>query len=79
MTEKLRQERAKYEVTLTAAEALDETKKQLANLHPKEITEHCQRAIEAGLTNETIESKPKLNGINKLAENKIRLQCKLEE
>src|SRR5205085_431695 len=61
----LRQERAKYEVTLTAAAASDETKNLLATLHEKEITKRCQHAIDVSFHSEYID-KPRLYGINKL-------------
>jgi len=69
----LRQERAKYEVTLTTKQATDEIKEQIMAMTPKEITERCQQAIEKA-------SIPgiKLQGINKLACG-IRARCATEE
>ena len=75
---KLRQERAKYEVTLTAAAAPDETKNLLATLHEKEITKRCQHAIDVSIDDNTLD-KPWLYGVNKLAQNNIRLQCRTPE
>jgi len=69
----LRQEQAKYEVTLTMKETTDEVKELINTMPPKEITERCQRAIE----NASI-SDIKLQGINRLA-NGIRIRCATEE
>src|SRR6266516_3207034 len=74
----LRRERAKYEVTLTAAAAPDETKNRLAMLHEREITQRCQHAIDVSFRNEYV-NRPRLYGINKLAQNNIRLQCRTPE
>ena len=69
----LRQERAKYEVTLTTKETNDEIKELINTMPPKEITERCQHAIEkASISN------IKLQGINRLA-NGIRIRCETEE
>ena len=43
----LRQERAKYEVTLTMKETNDEVKELINTMPPKEITERCQHAIQS--------------------------------
>ena len=69
----LRQERAKYEVTLTTKETNDEVKQQINTMAPKEITERCQQAVEKA-------SIPgiKLQGINKLVSG-IRVRCATEE
>src|SRR5947207_5252857 len=74
----LRRERAKYEVMLTAAAAPDETKNLLATLHEKEITKRCQHAIDVSINGDAFD-KPRLNGVNKLAQNNIRLQCRTPE
>ena len=42
----LRQEQAKYEVTLTTKETSDEVKQLINTMPPKEITERCQYAVE---------------------------------
>ena len=65
-------ERATIEVTLTAKDAPDETKNKIINCHPKEVTERCQEAINAM----DLASKPKVIGINTLANNGLRLQFK---
>ena len=69
----LRQERAKYEVTLTMKETNDEVKELINTMPPKEITERCQHAVEKASI-----SGIKLQGINKLA-NGIRVRCATEE
>jgi hypothetical protein len=73
--ENAKKERSRYEVTLTAASASEEIKKELATKDPKEITTRCQQAIDAtDMTN-----KAKVLGINRLANDSIRLQCKSAE
>ena len=69
----LRQERAKYEVTLTTKQTTEEVKELIIAMPPKEITERCQWGVEKA-------SIPgvKLQGINKLA-NGIRVRCTTEE
>ena len=69
----LRQERAKYEVTLTTKQTTDKVKEQITTMAPKEITERCQQAVEKA-------SIPgvKLQGINKIV-NGIRVRCATEE
>jgi hypothetical protein len=69
----LRQERAKYEVTLTMKETNDEVKELINTMPPKEITERCQHAIEKASISDI-----KLQGINRLA-NGIRIRCATEE
>ena len=72
--ETLREERSSYEITLEATN--DETRKQLSNMREAEITKCCQQAIEKS----TLPlPKPILNGINKLAKDRIRLQCQTPE
>lgn len=68
-----RQERAKYEVTLTTRQTTDEVKELINTMPPKEITERCQQAVEKA-------SIPgvKLQGINKLT-NGIRVHCRTEK
>ena len=72
--EALRQERSKYEVTLTTKGASDEAKKSIMAMSPRDITQQCQSTIDAagGL------SDIKLQGINKLV-NGIRVQCATED
>ena len=74
--EKMKQDMAKSEVTLSVEGTSEETKKALAEMNPKEITERLQQAIDTAIT-EGI--KPKLLGINRLKNNNIRLQVKTEE
>ena len=74
LREDLRQERAKYEITLMA-EGSEETEKKLERMHPVEITKKCQQAIETTKEFSSESERPKLNGITKLAKNRIRLQC----
>ena len=70
----MRQLRTRIEVTLQATNASEETKKTLAAMSPKQITERCQQAIDKS----QIEG-VKLRGVNKLAKSDIRLQCESEE
>ena len=72
--EALRQERSKYEVTLTTKGASDEAKKSIMAMSPRDITQRCQSTIDSagGL------SDIKLQGINKLV-NGIRVQCATED
>ena len=78
LQEKLRQERAKYEVTLTAQSVSEEMKKEMDKMHATEITKRCQHAIEKSEMFNSSE-RPKLNGINRLSNNGIRLQCQSPE
>jgi hypothetical protein len=71
--EKVRNERAKYEVTLTTKEASDETKKLIATMAPKEIMKCCQDTIEKAAIPDI-----KLKGVNKLV-NGFRIKCATEE
>ena len=75
---KILQERAKYEVSLTAAAAPESTRNSLTTMTPKDITERLQRTID---TNIHHEDKPTVFGISKskTAPDKIRLRCKTEE
>ena len=69
----LRQEQAKYEVTLTTKETNDETKELINTMPPKEITERCQHVIEkASIFN------IKLQEINRFT-NDIHIQCITKE
>jgi len=72
--ETLREERSSYEITLESTN--DETKKQFNNMREAEITKLCQQAIQKSPLSAP---KPILNGINKLAKNQIRLQCRTSE
>jgi len=69
--EEARKERARLEVTLSASNTTEDIKKQLSAEHPAKITEHLQKAI-----NETtsIADKPRILGINKVANDTIKLQ-----
>ena len=69
----LRQERAKYEVTLTMKETNDEAKEVINTMPPKEITKRCQHAIEKASISDI-----KLQGINRLV-NDIHIRCATEE
>src|SRR5947207_2320560 len=73
--EKIHQERVKYEVTLTAATATDETRKSLITMSHKDITERFQRAIDINILHD---EKLKLYGISKAINDHICIQCKLE-
>src|SRR5271167_239277 len=74
--EKLRKERAKNEVILTATAAPQETKKSLSSMPPKDITEHLQQAIDAAIPRD---DKPKLYGISRMAHDHIRFRCDTEQ
>jgi len=69
----LRQERAKYEVTLTMKDTTDEVKELINTMPANQVTERCQQAVEKA----SIPS-VKLQGINKLV-NGIRVRCATEE
>jgi hypothetical protein len=69
----LRQEQAKYEITLTMKETSDNVKELINTMAPKEITARCQQAIDKGSIQDV-----KLQGINKLT-NGIRVRCETEE
>src|SRR5579859_1514066 len=71
LQEKLKKERQPYEVTLTTTD--EKTKKTLTTMQATEITKRCQQIVD-----NAIDEKPKINGINKIA-NGIRLQCKSPE
>jgi hypothetical protein len=71
LNEVLRKQREPCQAALTTTN--DETTKTLTDMHAREITKRCQDTIDAETT-----QKPKLNGINKIA-NGIRLQCKSPE
>ena len=75
---KIRREREKYEVSLTAATAPEATRKSLTTMTPKDITERFQRAID---TNIHHEDKPRVFGISKSKTDpdKVRIRCKTEE
>lgn len=73
--ETLRQERAKYELTLTTNTASPEIQQRIKNMHAKDITERCRNAINESSLNK----KPQINGINKLTSGNIRLQCQSED
>ena len=75
--EKVRRERAQYEVTLTAHTATEQIKSKLITTDAKEITQLCQFAIDSTTT--IGDMKPRLRGIDKLKNNSIRLQCKSAE
>ena len=47
--EKIRQEHAKYEVTLTTTTISDETRKSLVTMSHKDITEHFQHTIDINI------------------------------
>ena len=72
----LRQERAKYEVTLTTASAPDKTRKSLSTMSHKDITERFQSTINANVQQE---EKPKLFGVSKATEDHIRIRYKTEQ
>jgi len=76
--EKMRQERAKYEVTLSAAEAPEAVKKALNTLNAKDIIAQLNKVIEKAIISDS-DTKPKIQGINVLSNNIIRLQCKAME
>jgi hypothetical protein len=75
---KIIQERAKYEVSFTAASAPESTRSSLTTMTPKAITERLQLTID---TNIHHEDKPTVFGISKSKTDpdKIRLRCKTEE
>jgi hypothetical protein len=75
---KILQERAKYEVSFTAASSPESTRSSLTTMTSKASTECLQRTID---TNIHHEDKPAVFGISKskTAPDKIRLQCKTEE
>jgi hypothetical protein len=72
--EKLRQACAKLAIVLTTTSASKEIRNQIASMHEKEITKRCQQAI----TESTLNTKPKLQGVSKLT-NGIRIHCNSEE
>ena len=65
-------ERATIEVTLIAKETTEEIKNMILNCHHKAVTAHFQQAINAT----DLASKPKVLGINTLANNGLCLQFK---
>jgi hypothetical protein len=70
-----RQERAKFEVTLTAT--TEETKKSLAAMSYKDITERIQTTIN---TNVHHDEKPSVFGVSKpTKEGTVRVRCETEE
>ena len=66
----LRQERAKYEVTLTMKEISDKVKEVINTMPPKEITERCQQVVEKASISDI-----KVQEINKLANDIHVCQC----
>ena len=66
-----RKEQAKYEVTLTAEKANEETKARITTETHEEITERCKLAV---LTSELIK-KPLLQAIQKLKSGDLRVRC----
>lgn len=73
--EEAKRERAKYQFTLSTKLVTDDAKKELALQHPKEITARCQQAIDQA----NIACSPKIQGINPLRNDQIRLQFKTVE
>jgi hypothetical protein len=72
----LRQERAKYGVTLTMKSINASTQKSITTMSGKAIVERCQQAINRVYFNNT--DNPHIIGVSKLA-NSIRLQFQTEE
>jgi hypothetical protein len=70
-----RQERAKYEVTLTAT--TEETKKKIIGMSYKDITERIQTTID---TNVHHDEKPSIFGVSKpTKQGTVRVRCETEE
>ena len=67
--EGLRQTNAKLTIVLTTTSVNKEIRNQIASMHEKEITKRCQQAITAS----TLDTKPKLQGVNKLTNGGIRI------
>ena len=72
----LRQERAKYDVTLTMKNIKAKAHQSITVMSGKAIAEHCQQAINRVCFNNT--ESPHIIGVSKLA-NSIRLQFQTEE
>ena len=73
--EKARKERSQYEVTLTISDAPDTTNEILASTPHKDITERLQRIVDEA----ALPEKPKLQGVNKLGREMIRVQVRTTE
>jgi hypothetical protein len=74
--ETFRKERNKYEVTLDIKEAPDHIKAQISEAAPAAITKALQYVINAQASGP---AKPTLNGVNKLANDNVRMQFKTQD
>ena len=74
--DKIKQQREKYAITITAKTAPETTKNQLKSMHPKEIIQKCQSAIterfKEGHT-------PKIHRVNKRPNDTYKFHCESEE
>jgi len=75
-SEKIKQQREKLTITITAATAPDTTKNQLKSMHAKELTQKCQSAITEQFKEGHI---PKIHGVNKLSNDTYRFHCESKE
>lgn len=73
--EEAKRERAQYQFTLSTKLVSDDAKKELSLQHPKEITARCQQAIDLA----NLASNPKVQGINPIRNDQLRLQFKTIE
>ena len=73
---KARKERAKLELTLSSERASSQVKKEIREMHLKPLAERLHKAIESS---DVEGEKPRINSINKLSNNQIRLQFTSEE
>ena len=73
--EQVRKQRSQYEITLTAVASPTEVKEAIKSCNPKDVTEMFQQAI----TSASLPGDPRLNGVNRLGANAIRLQFKTRE
>jgi hypothetical protein len=71
--QKLQNDRKQYELTLKTHKASTETKSEIEKMSAKELTERCQHAVNNTKING---EKPTIIGVNKLAQDGIRVQCK---
>jgi hypothetical protein len=71
-----KQQREKYAIVITAAQAPDPVKSELKSMHAKDLIQKCQSAITERFKEGHV---PKIHGINKLSNDEYRLHCKSKE
>jgi hypothetical protein len=71
-----KQQREKLTIKISAAAAPDATKNQMKSMHPQDLIQKCQSAIDDQIKEGRI---PKIHGISKLSNDEYRLHCETEE